>query len=203
MPFSLFAKSPGIPTLLAQLNAEHPGPNPAGRFQLDTVHGVQVWYDLNHAECSEFATLIAHRAITAHGDLVWRVSDAERGHRFLSLETDPALAMRAAIHTWDRARQLCAAPATLHRLIHDVRRGRARFDVLASDAADTPLSVVGFKALLERSGFLDLGRVSARSVLRLVKSEPLLTHVLYRAWRRHLAAPKGDLSPQAGFAALC
>ena len=110
MPFSLFAKSPGIPTLLAQLNAEHPGPNPAGRFQLDTVHGVQVWYDLNHAECSEFATLIAHRAITAHGDLVWRVSDAERGHRFLSLETDPALAMRAAIHTWDRARQLCDGP---------------------------------------------------------------------------------------------
>ena len=109
--------------------------------------------------------------------------------------------MEQALGAWDSARQLRDAPAPLHALIAELRRGTVTFHVQMSDAASTPLSTMGFQALLETSGLFDLNRISAQSILRLIKTEPLVTHVLYAAWMRQQVRPTPD--EPVGFEAMC
>ncbi|WP_415920759.1 hypothetical protein [Tateyamaria sp. SN6-1] len=201
MSFLDLFRTPDLTTLLTQLRAEHAGSDAQGRFTFDTAHGVQLWSDTEHKARSNFGTLVAHRAITARGDLIWRVEDSARGHVFLTDASAPQTAMDLALRTWDSARQLRDAPDPLQALITDLRRDRINFGVELSDAAATPLSAFGFRAVLDRAGFFDLTRVSAQAVLRLMKSEPLVAHVLYAAWVRQQQDP-APAHPR-GFEAMC
>lgn len=196
-----FFYKPALTDLLARLGAEHDGSAQADRFQFDVSFGVQSWHDTEHQVQSGFGTLTASRAITMNGDLFWRVDDPDRGHIYHADANTPYAAMDQALRAWDSARQLRDAPAPLHALIAELRRGTVTFHVQMSDAMTTPLSTMGFQALLETSGLFDLNRISAQSILRLIKTEPLVTHVLYAAWMRQQARPTPD--EPVGFEAMC
>ncbi|WP_299686928.1 hypothetical protein [uncultured Tateyamaria sp.] len=201
MSFLSFFHKPALTDLLSCLGAEHPGSDQPERFQFDLSHGVQSWYDTEHTARSGFGTLTASRAITMSGVLFWRVCDPNRGLVYQAQAEDPNTAMDMALRAWDAARQLRDAPAALHRLIAELRRGHVDFRVELSDALATPLSIFGFRALLDASGLSDLSRISAQSLLRLIKSEPLVMHVMHAAWARQQAAPAPD--EPVGYEAMC
>lgn len=196
-----FFHKPALTDLLACLSAEHAGSEQPERFQFDVSHGVQSWHDTEHCVQSGFGTLTATRAITMTGTMFWRVTDPERGHVYHALATDPYLAMDTALRAWDRARQVRDAPAALHRLVSDLRRGAVEFRIELDDAVATPLSIFGFRALLDTQGLSDQKRISATSVLPLMKAEPLVAHVIHAAWERHQSQSAPD--QPVGFEAMC
>ena len=198
--FSMFSK-PTLSDLLDKLRAEHPGSDRLKRFVYEVHQGVPCWYDTEHQAGSGFGTLVASRAITLQGNLFWRVDDAERGLVFHAEVTSPYDAMDHALRVWDHARQLRDAPGTLDTLIQDIRRGAISFRVELDDAAGTPLSTFGFRALLDGKGLFGISRVSARSALRMARQEPLVTHVIYAAWMRQRAMPMPERP--IGFEAMC
>lgn len=201
MSFLSFFQKPALTDLLACLGAEHAGTDQPKRFQFDLSQGVQSWFDTEHSVRSEFGTLTATRAITVTGDLFWRVDDPERGLVFHAQIDNPYNAMDLALRAWDTARQLRDAPAEMHDLVTRLRRGAVSFRVQLSDATATPLSVFGFRALLEGAGFFDVTSVSAQSVQRLIKKEPLVAYVIHAAWARQQAQPTPD--EPVGFEAMC
>lgn len=176
------------------------------RFEFDVTHRVQLWYDRTHAVTSKFATLIAYRAITLKGDLLWLVCQDHTGLRFHASVDDPHEAMDLALTTWENARHLRDNPAVLDDIITDLRRGRARIQVTLTDAEATPLSALGMRAVLDSVGLFGINRVSGQTLILLMKKEPLLAHVLHAAWRRHqsmaLPALKAAGTP-IGFEAMC
>ncbi|MEM9872351.1 MAG: hypothetical protein AAF822_13965 [Pseudomonadota bacterium] len=196
-----FLHKPALSDLLARLSAEHAGSDHPERFQFDVSHGVQSWHDTENAVQSGFGTLTAQRAITVNGDLFWRVTDPKRRLVFHAQSAKAHDAMDLALRAWDNARQLRDAPGQLNHLVTELRRGSIAFGVQVSDAAATPLSVIGFRALLEASGLKDLRRISALSVLHLMKTEPLVLHVIHAAWARQQAQPSSE--EPIGFEAMC
>ncbi len=214
-----FFQKPNLSDLLRDLAATHidttltpanlpprPLSQDSERFEFDVTHRVQIWYDRTHAVHSKFGTLTAYRAITLRGDLLWFVRQEQSGLRFHACVEDPHVAMDLAMNTWDAARQLRDNPAVLKDIMGELRRGRARLQVCLADAEATPLSQLGFRALLDSVGLFGLTRISGQTITVLMKKEPLLAHVLHVAWRRHqteaaYALPASDVP--VGFEAIC
>lgn len=208
MTFLDIFKKPDLTTLLATLSGDSriELDDVADRFVFDVTHRVQVWYDTAQAAHSDFGTLLAHRAITVRGALVWLVRATNRGLTYHADTPDPQHAMHMAMRTWDEARQLRDRPNELHSLIADVRRGRTRFQVRLEDATLTPLSAHGFRAALDKAGLFGMKHVSAATLVRLMKKDPLLAHVLFEAWQRYRSTPAPDAradNAPVGFEAMC
>ncbi|MEL6617416.1 MAG: hypothetical protein AAFP16_00965 [Pseudomonadota bacterium] len=211
MSFLTLFRKPSLESLLDTLGADAANPPAAtppapDRFVFDVTHRVQIWYDTANAVQSQFGTLTAYRAITLRGELLWFVHEHGRGDRFHAV-TDTALdAMCMANAAWDQAQRACAMAVQLTRLTQDIRRGRVRFHATLEDAQHTPMSPLGFRAVLDGAGLFGVSRISASTLVRMMRREPQLTYVLHAAWERHKSAPSDDQRPvrrPTGFAAIC
>lgn len=158
------ALSPRTRSLKARLVAERPSPpSPVcsldtrpDRLDFDRSDWVSVWVDPRHCATSPCGTVMACRAISVRGRLLWLVRKSGLRRAFHSREVAAQDAIADAERAWQRREDQRALKPQVRAIVADLRWLRVRHRVLIDDAYRSPLcneGIDGFLRALRISGF--------------------------------------------------
>lgn len=155
-----------------------------GSFSFDKADWVKLWCDTGNAVTSDCGHIIAYRAITLDGTLLWYVFHDRKKRGYHATETDPFAAMEVAEDSWQRRREVRGRWGEVEQVARDLRKGRQHFDVLVSDAYRSPLCSLGTHGFLTAIGMGHVNGLNGRLAGMLMKVEPQLGFAIFEAWKR-------------------
>lgn len=126
------------------------------RLEFDRSDWVSAWVDPAHRATSRCGTIIACRAISDQGRLLWLVRKSGLRRAYHSRETDANAAIRDAERAWQRRHEQRRLKPQVRSVVADLRWLRVRHPVLIDDAYRSPLcdeGIDGFLRALRISGF--------------------------------------------------
>lgn len=170
---------------------------------------VTLWYDPDHSVRSQCGGMIAYRAITTTGDLLWYVAPAGEAPVYHAQCADPYEAIEHATVALGAQGDLNRRWMHIERVAQDLRAGRARFDVTWADARTAQVAPAGFRALMAVTGVCGAPRLSGRVAAMLMKLDPSMGHIIYAAWLRAQGVEAPTITatqpkaPRAPYAAIC
>lgn len=154
-------------------------------FVFDKTDWVPLYYDKGYAVRSECGEVIAYRAATLDGVLLWLVFTPSKRRGYHALTRDPVQAIADAKAVWTRRAVVRNRWDEVQQSARDLRLMRSRFDIRMEDAEASPLCSLGIQGFMRAIG---MGRVRSMPGWLagwLMKLEPQMGFVIFEAMQRH------------------
>ncbi len=155
------------------------------RLVFDRSEWVSAWLDPRQSVLSRDGTLIATRAITPRGRLLWLVRKCGLCRAYHSRAEDAFAAMEEAEISWRRRRAQRAAKDEVRTIVRDLRRFRVRYRVTLEDAYRSPLCDEGVDGFLLSLGITGFRSYPGWLIAWLYAIDRQVGFVLYEAHLRH------------------
>lgn len=156
-----------------------------GAFVFDKTDWVPLYYDTGYAVRSDCGDIIAYRAATLSGQLLWLVFTTGKKRGYHAIADDPVQAMADAKAVWARRAMVRANWEDVTRTAGELRAFRARFDIRIEDAEASPLCSLGIEGFMRAIGMGHVRRMPGWLAGWLMKLEPQMGFVIYEAMQRH------------------
>lgn len=160
----------------------------AERLVFDRSDWVSAWVDPRQSVTSHSGLLVATRAITTQGRLLWLVRRAGLARAFHSRADDPFAAMAEAEAAWRRRADQRQLRPQVRAIVRDLRRLRRRMWVCRADAYRSPLCDEGVDAFLRSLGLGRFDCFPGWLIAWLFAFDRQVGFVLYEADQRARAA---------------
>ena len=149
---------------------------------------VPLYYDTGYAVTSDCGKLIAYRAATLRGQLLWLVFHPNKKHGFHAIADDPLLAMDHAQAAWARRAHVRKNWSEVEDAARDLIIGRQNFTVSLEVADASPLCALGIEGFMRSIGMARVRHMPGRLAALLMRLEPQIGFVIYEALQRHRKA---------------
>lgn len=156
----------------------------------DRSDWVSVWLDPRQSALSHDGTLVATRAVTPQGRLLWLVRKSGLRRAYHSRAEDAFAAMQEAETAWRRRREQKGAKDEVRAIVRDLRRFRLRYRVTVEDAYRSPLCDEGVDGFLLSLGITGFRSYPGWLIAWLYALDRQVGFVLYEAHLRHRGPPQ-------------
>jgi hypothetical protein len=178
-------RDPSIPAVAVHFRTE-----PIGRdIVVDRENWVRMWVDRGHCVRSACGLIEAQRGITIEGQPLWLVRHRDKAHGYHSAHSDPREAITEAEAAWAERRRVRQRWDEVEKIARELLRGRRRLRITIEDAYESALCEVGTRAFMRRVGLGRVRTLPGVAVALLMKIEPQVGFVIFRAHEREAGLP--------------
>ena len=177
---TLLAARTGIPAL------ERLCADPERDILFDRSDWVSAYLDRGNTVSIDGGRLMATRAITTQGRMIWLVRSRHLSRAYHSRMADPHAAMTEAERAWQRRRDMRAHRDELGKIVHALRWGRLRYKIRVDDAYASPLCEEGVDGFLRVVGFGAITTFPGWFIAWCFAIDRQVGFVIWEAHQRHL-----------------
>lgn len=155
----------------------------------DRENWVRMWVDQGHRVRSACGLIEAQRGITVEGQPLWLVRHRDKAYGYHSAHAEPLAAIAEAEAAWAERRRVRQRWEEVEHIARDLLRRRRTLNISIEDAYESALCEVGTRAFLRRIGLRRVKTLPGFAVALLMKIEPQVGFVIFRAHEREAGLP--------------
>ena len=145
---------------------------------------VDMWLDMRHVVHASGGMISAFRGVSFEGQPMWMVRHIDKALGYHSLAPDAGSAIIEAEAAWEERKRVRRRWREVESLARDLLLGRVSLRITIEDAYESALCETGIRAFMSRIGLGRVRHLPGRAVSLLMKIEPQVGFVIFRAWER-------------------
>ena len=156
---------------------------------IDKDNWVRMWVDNCQMVQTHCGTISAYRGVSFDGRDLWLVRHLDKTQGYHSQARDVGEAIREAEIAWAERKRVRRRWPEVEMLASELLAGRRKLNIVIQDAYESALCEIGVRSFMRRIGLGRVERLPGRIVALLMKIEPQVGFVIFRAWEREQGLP--------------